>query len=57
VRDRELLRLMRDPEAFRQEVEVLPRGAWVVVDEVQRLPSLLLPRRWRSAPPRVAPRS
>ncbi|MBI5501549.1 MAG: ATP-binding protein [Deltaproteobacteria bacterium] len=41
VVDRELLRLLRGPEQFRQEVEALPRGSWVVVDEVQRLPSLL----------------
>lgn len=56
--DRELLRLMRSPGAFRQEVEALPRGSWVVVDEVQKLPSLLndvhdalaaAPRRWRFA--------
>lgn len=56
--DRELLRLMRDPGTFRQEVEALPRGSWVVVDEVQKLPSLLneihdaltaAPRRWRFA--------
>jgi predicted AAA+ superfamily ATPase len=39
--DRELLRLMRDPALFRQELEALPRGSWVVVDEVQKLPSLL----------------
>jgi len=56
--DRELLRLMRDPGVFRQEVEALPRGSWIVVDEVQKLPSLLnevhdaltsAPRRWRFA--------
>jgi len=56
--DRELLRLMRSPGSFRQEVEALPRGSWVVVDEVQKLPSLLnevhdalatAPRRWRFA--------
>ena len=56
--DRELLRLMRSPGAFRQEIEALPRGAWVVIDEVQKLPSLLnevhdalsaAPRRWRFA--------
>jgi len=56
--DRELLRLMRSPGAFRQEVEALPRGSWVVVDEVQKLPSLLndvhdalaaAPGRWRFA--------
>lgn len=41
VRDREVLRLTRDPELFAQEVQALPRGTWVVVDEVQRLPALL----------------
>ena len=39
--DRELLRLMRQPDAFRLEVDALPPGSWVVVDEVQKLPSLL----------------
>lgn len=39
--DRELVRLTRDPGLFSQEVEALPRGGWVVVDEVQRLPRLL----------------
>ncbi len=56
--DRELLRLMREPGTFRRELEALPRGSWVVVDEVQKLPSLLneihdalaaAPRRWRFA--------
>jgi uncharacterized protein len=56
--DRELLRLMREPGQFRREVEALPRGSWVVVDEVQKLPTLLndihdalatSPRRWRFA--------
>ena len=56
--DRELLRLMREPGTFRREVEALPHGSWVVVDEVQKLPSLLnevhdalaaAPRRWRFA--------
>ncbi len=56
--DRELLRLMRAPGQFRQEIEALPRGSWVVVDEVQKLPSLLndvhdalssAPRRWKFA--------
>lgn len=41
VRNAELLRLMRDPDSFRQHVEAAPRGAWVVVDEVQRHPALL----------------
>ena len=56
--DRELLRLMRDPGTMRREIEALPRGSWVVVDEVQKLPALLnevhdalatAPRRWRFA--------
>ena len=56
--DRELLRLMREPGTFRREVQALPGGSWVVVDEVQKLPSLLnevhdalaaAPRRWRFA--------
>lgn len=49
---------MRSPGSLRQEVTALPRGSWVVVDEVQKLPSLLnevhdalaaAPRRWRFA--------
>ena len=56
--DREHLRLMRDPGLFRREIEALPAGSWVVVDEVQKLPALLnevhdalasAPRRWRFA--------
>jgi predicted AAA+ superfamily ATPase len=39
--DREVFRLMRQPALFRQEIEALPRGSWVVIDEVQKLPSLL----------------
>jgi len=39
--DRELVRLLRDPGRFSQEVEALPARRWVVVDEVQKLPSLL----------------
>ena len=39
--DRELVRLTRAPGRFTEEVEALPRGSWVVVDEVQRLPRLL----------------
>lgn len=41
IRDREVLRLTRDPGVFGQEVAALPRGSWVVVDEVQRVPALL----------------
>jgi predicted AAA+ superfamily ATPase len=33
--------LTRRPESFRQQIEAQPSGTWVVVDEVQRLPSLL----------------
>jgi predicted AAA+ superfamily ATPase len=56
--DREQLRLMRDPQLFRQEIEALPSGSWVVIDEIQKLPSLMneihdalasSPRRWRFA--------
>ncbi len=56
--DKEIVRLVRDPGLFRQEVAALPRRSWVVVDEIQRLPSLLdqvhdlladQPRRWRFA--------
>ena len=36
-----VLQLTRQPELFRSQVEALPKGAWVVVDEVQRLPALL----------------
>lgn len=32
---------MRDPLSFRHEVAALPTGSWVVIDEVQKLPSLL----------------
>ncbi|MBI4517649.1 MAG: ATP-binding protein [Deltaproteobacteria bacterium] len=39
--DRELIRLMRQPGRFTQEVEALPAGTWVVVDEVQKLPPIL----------------
>jgi predicted AAA+ superfamily ATPase len=41
LRTQTLLALSRQPESFRQQVEGRPRGSWVVVDEVQRLPTLL----------------
>ena len=41
VVDRELVRLMRDPGRFTQEVEALPTRSWVVIDEVQKIPLLL----------------
>jgi predicted AAA+ superfamily ATPase len=40
LRTSTFLELSQRPDAFRQRVEARPRG-WVVVDEVQRLPSLL----------------
>ena len=56
--DREMFRLMRETGAFRREIEALPKGSWVVIDEVQKLPSLLndvhdaltsAPRHWKFA--------
>lgn len=41
LRSSELLKLMRNPDQFRFEVEELGKGSWVVVDEVQKYPSLL----------------
>lgn len=41
LRTQTFLSLARQPESFRQQVEARPQDTWVVVDEVQRLPSLL----------------
>ena len=41
LRTQVFLDLSQRPDAFRQQVEALPRGGWVVVDEVQRVPALL----------------
>jgi predicted AAA+ superfamily ATPase len=41
LRTQTVLELSRQPESFRQRVEALPPGSWVVIDEVQRLPTLL----------------
>lgn len=41
LRTQTFLELSQRPEGFRHQVEAQPRGGWVVVDEVQRLPSLL----------------
>jgi len=41
LRTQTFLELSRRPDVFRQQVEALPRGSWVVVDEVQRVPALL----------------
>src|SRR5688572_23035081 len=41
LRNAEYLRLAQDPGLFRREVDALPGGSWVVVDEVQRYPEIL----------------
>ena len=41
LRTHVVLALARQPELFRQQVDALPRGRWVVIDEVQRMPALL----------------
>lgn len=41
LRSSELLKLMRSPEQLRLEVEALEKGAWIVIDEIQKLPQLL----------------
>lgn len=41
LRTHTLLALSRQPELFRQQVEARPRKGWVIVDEIQRLPTLL----------------
>ncbi len=41
LRTQVVLGLSREPDSFRQQVEALPRGRWVVIDEVQRMPALL----------------
>ena len=35
------LRYKQDPARLAQEVAALPRGAWIIIDEVQKLPELL----------------
>src|SRR5580700_9095899 len=37
LRTQVVLTLSRQPDSFRQQVEALPSGRWVVVDEVQRM--------------------
>ncbi len=39
--DEDYLSLLGDASNFRKEVEALPDNSWVVIDEVQRIPSLL----------------
>lgn len=41
LRTSSFLELSQRPDTFRQRVEASPDGGWVVVDEVQRVPSLL----------------
>ena len=41
LRSTEHIRLMRNPDEFRQEIAALKKGSWVVVDEIQKLPILL----------------
>ena len=41
VTNESYLRYLHDPGSFRREVEALPAGTWVVVDEVQKVPALL----------------
>jgi len=41
LRTQTFLALTRQPEFLRQQIEARPKRSWVVVDEVQRLPSLL----------------
>jgi len=41
LRTHTFLALTRQPDSFRQQIEARPKGSWIVVDEVQRLPSLL----------------
>ena len=41
LRTQTFLALTRQPESFRLQIEARPKGNWIVVDEVQRLPSLL----------------
>ena len=36
-----VLELTREPDRFRARVEALPRGSWVVVDEIPKLPAIL----------------
>ncbi len=41
LRTSELLSLQQDLQFFRKQVEALPPGSWVVIDEVQKFPQIL----------------
>jgi len=38
---REVLRLSRDPSILYDELVHLPRGSWIIIDEIQKVPALL----------------
>jgi len=35
------VRYLHDPARLRHEVEALPKGGWIVIDEIQKIPALL----------------
>ncbi len=41
LRSSDYLRYRRDPSLLAREVAALPAGAWVIIDEIQKLPELL----------------
>lgn len=41
LRSSVFLKYQTRPEAFREEILALPKGKWIIVDEIQKLPSLL----------------
>lgn len=41
LHEAQLLQMLREPAQLTREVEHLPKGSWVVIDEVQRAPALL----------------
>ncbi|MBF0503145.1 MAG: AAA family ATPase [Candidatus Riflebacteria bacterium] len=38
LRSDQLLKLLRNPEQLRFEIEALGEGSWIVIDEIQKLP-------------------
>ncbi len=41
LRTSEFLRLLKSPDLLRQDIETLPSGSWIIIDEIQKLPQLL----------------
>ena len=41
LRTQAFVSLLRQPDLLRKQTEARPKGSWIVVDEVQRLPALL----------------